>query len=119
MENFDFKKYLAEGKLLKEDYKENLGEEYKQFGRSNYKIEVNSAGDRVVNLFSGEEILVQKKGEKQRTDDEITKDIEKTYKPSDGKAEIDREIDDLIKYGKFGQTRREFRPSDEPRYRKR
>ena len=109
-------------------------EEWKQFGRSMYKIELNDAGDRVVNLFSGEEILVQKKGEQQRTDDEITNDIQKTYKPSDDTSMgYDADVYDAIKYsggGKFsvkntkgynthgkgtlGQIPYHLRPSDEP-----
>lgn len=113
MENFDFKKYLAEGKLLKEDYKENLGEEYKQFGRSNYEIQIDGDGKKFIIPY-GEKIdrkiyMLNDEGEEKSTAEieaELGLDPEK---PSDGKAEIDREIDDLIKYGKFGQTRRQYR----------
>jgi hypothetical protein len=124
------KKQKLQENTIRQMIREVLAEEYKQFGRSYYKIELNNDGDRVINLFSGEEILVQKKGEEQRTDDEITNDIQNTYKPSSDEP-TDAEINALLKYGpegKFGyidpknpaaflrQTPRHLRPSDEPPY---
>ncbi len=96
------KKQKLEENTIRQMIREVLAEEYKQFGRSYYKIELNNDGDRVINLFSGEEILVQKKGEEQRTDDEITNDIQNTYKPSSDEP-TDAEINALLKYGPEGK----------------
>lgn len=120
------KKQKLQENTIRQMIREVLAEEYKRFGRSYYKIELNNDEDRVINLFSGEEIIVQKKGEKQKTDDEITKEIEATYKPSSDKL-TDAEYKALLRYGPeeedprrsaafLGQTRRHFRDFDEPPY---